>query len=118
MQDIHHLPISLNLSFTSKKLSKDCIALSMQNTNFPLILRKWKEGDYFYPTGMRGKKKISKYLKDEKLSLREKENTWLLCNNKQQIIWVVGYRADRKLCSSLNNENLMYISKQQTLQNC
>ena len=110
MQDIHHLPISLNFSFASKEISKDCIALNMENTTFPLLIRKWKDGDYFYPTGMRGKKKISKYFKDEKLSLREKETTWLLCNNQQQIIWVIGHRADRMLTSKPEKKNLVYIS--------
>ena len=44
---------------------------------------------------MKGKKKISKYLKDEKLSLVEKENTWLLTSNNE-VVWVVGKRADER----------------------
>ncbi|MGY5355586.1 tRNA lysidine(34) synthetase TilS [Wenyingzhuangia sp. IMCC45467] len=112
MQDIHHLPIPLNFSFSPKEISKNCIALNMEHTEFPLIIRNWKEGDYFYPTGMRGKKKISKYFKDEKLSLRDKENTWLLCNSKQQIIWIIGHRADRMLSSTTENENIVFVSTQ------
>jgi tRNA(Ile)-lysidine synthase len=60
---------------------------------FPLSIRKWREGDYFYPYGMKGRKKVSDFLNDLKLSLPEKENTWLLCNGNE-IIWVIGHRTD------------------------
>ncbi|MFC0604450.1 tRNA lysidine(34) synthetase TilS [Winogradskyella pulchriflava] len=71
------------------------IYLDRDKLNFPLELRLWKAGDVFCPSGMKGKKKISKYLKDEKLSLVEKENTWLLTSNND-IVWVVGMRADER----------------------
>lgn len=73
--------------------SKDSIYIDSDKLAFPLELRLWKAGDFFQPSGMTGKKKISKYLKDEKLSLVEKENTWLLTSN-DTVVWVVGKRAD------------------------
>lgn len=80
-----------------KESSKNTIFVDKDKLKYPLELRLRKEGDYFYPSGMKGKKKISKYLKDEKLSLVEKENTWLLTSNND-IVWVVGKRSDNRFC--------------------
>ena len=62
---------------------------------FPLEIRKWQEGDFFYPLGMNGKKKLSKFFKDEKFSLLDKSNTWLLCS-ENQIVWVIEKRQDER----------------------
>ena len=77
--------------------------------NFPLFVRRWQEGDYFYPLGMKGqKKKVSKYFKDEKLSLTEKENTWLLCS-ENEIVWVIGMRADDRFKVTDNTTQILKI---------
>ena len=75
---------------------------------FPLTIRKWNEGDSFYPSGMNGKKKLSKYFKDEKMSLIAKENTWLLCSNNQ-IVWVIGKRADQQFIANKTTKNIIQI---------
>ncbi len=80
---------------TILKTSEDIIYIDKDKLSFPLELRLWKQGDFFYPSGMTGKKKISKYLKDEKLSLVEKEKTWVL-TSEDNILWVIGKRADNR----------------------
>ncbi|WP_282014723.1 tRNA lysidine(34) synthetase TilS [Marinifilum flexuosum] len=67
--------------------------LDASKLKFPLKLRKWQKGDSFRPIGMKGNKKISDFFIDQKFSLQNKENTWLLISG-DRIAWVVGHRLD------------------------
>lgn len=64
--------------------------------SFPLTLRRFKSGDYFFPFGMKGRKKTSDYFIDNHYSQSKKENTWFLTTSKDEIIWIVGERADNR----------------------
>lgn len=87
----------------------NCIYVAKEKLEFPLSLRKWREGDYFYPFGMKGKKKLSDYFKDKKLSLPEKENTWLLCSG-EKIVWVVNHRADARFAITEPAQEILKIT--------
>lgn len=62
---------------------------------FPLLIRKWQSGDYFHPLGMKHRKKLSDFLVDQKLSIVDKENLWLVLNN-EDIVWVISQRIDER----------------------
>lgn len=61
----------------------------------PLTIRHWRTGDIFYPitNGRRITKKLQDFFCDQKLSLAEKESTWLVCSDND-IVWIVGQRLD------------------------
>jgi len=89
--------------------SKQIISVDKNLLKFPLVVRKWKKGDYFYPAGMQGKKKLSKFFKDEKMSLLEKEKIWLLCTEENKIIWVIGKRQDNRFKATNNTTEILRI---------
>ena len=90
------------------ELSKHQIVLDADKLKFPLSVRKWQKGDYFYPIGLSGSKKLSKFFKDLKLSILEKENIWLLCSDNK-IIWVIGLRMDDRFKIGPNTKNCLKI---------
>lgn len=75
---------------------------------FPLILRRWEKGDSFYPLGMNRKKKLSDFFIDQKFSIPEKEDVWLLCSGSQ-ILWIIGYRIDHRYRVTPRTKEVMQV---------
>lgn len=112
----HTSEVNFNIKLLFCKVSKPffstnkTIFVDDEKLRYPLTLRRWKTGDIFHPLGMNGKsKKVSKFFKDEKLSRIEKENTWLLCSNDDEIIWIIGKRADERFKINHTTKNILQI---------
>lgn len=61
----------------------------------PLVIRKVQNGDWFVPFGMKGRKLLSDFLTNQKLSRFQKERQWVLCHGND-IVWVIGLRSDNR----------------------
>lgn len=78
---------------------------------YPLTLRRWREGDWFVPFGMTGRKKVSDFLVDAKVSAAEKQRQFVLLSG-DDIVWLVGRRIDDRYRLTSETENVVRITKE------
>jgi len=82
--------------------------LDADKITWPLSLRKWNEGDTFVPFGMTNSKKLSDFFIDNKFSIVEKENAWLLISGNK-IVWLVGHRIGNPFRITSETETILQI---------
>ncbi len=113
--DFINLPIGINAlergvdsKFKLQKSSQFAF-LDAEKIMYPLVLRRWKEGDLFQPLGMKGNKKVSDFFIDEKLSVIEKQNAWIL-TSQDKIVWIVGLRIDNRYKITNKTKNSLVLN--------
>ena len=97
-------PFSGNYKINNNNLA----FLDFEKIEFPLTIRNWKQGDSFKPLGMKGDKKLSDFLIDNKINNIEKSRIKLLCS-KDKIIWVIGHRIDNRYRITKDTKNILKI---------
>ena len=88
--------------------SNDILYADAAQLQYPLTLRRWQHGDWFIPFGMTGRKKVSDYFSDNKFSLADKEQTWLLYSG-DQLVWIVGHRSDNRFRVTNTTQRILRI---------
>ncbi len=100
------ITMTIDSSQYSPEMNASTLYLDKNTLKYPLTVRKWQKGDYFYPSGMQGKKKLAKYFKDVKMDRLSRERQWLLCSG-DQIVWVIGRRADRRFLARPKSKEIV-----------
>jgi tRNA(Ile)-lysidine synthase len=105
--DFQQLKNTENFNFSREP---EIASFDFDKLKWPLILRNWEIGDYFYPIGMKNRKKLSDFFNDKKLSIFDKNKT-LVITSGTDIIWVVGMRMDDRFKITPETKNVLIIRK-------
>jgi tRNA(Ile)-lysidine synthase len=100
-ENLSALPFSMDVQVVERddleEIPRDprTACLDYDEIQFPLTIRHWLHGDYFYPLGMEQMKKLSDFFVDQKVPVPEKERTWILASGRK-IVWIMGMRIDHR----------------------
>ena len=112
--DSLNIPVSIKTqiveNFDLKKINKDLsyAYFDLQKLNFPIIVRKWEQGDRFIPFGMKGSKLVSDFLIDQKVNRFEKDRVYVL-KSERKIIWLIGYRISDEFRITEKTETVLVV---------
>jgi len=77
--------------------------------HFPLRLRRHRDGDEFYPSGFNGKKKVSKFFRDEKISILARQKIWILSDHENSVLGIIPFRQDKRYIRDEKTKNILKI---------
>jgi tRNA(Ile)-lysidine synthase len=104
------LKLKTGANVSELNTSNNIALIDFDKLVFPLEIRKWEKGDIFYPLGMKGKKKVSDFFIDKKLSLFQKESTNLLIS-KGEIVWIIGLRLDERFKITEKTKKIYFVEQ-------
>ena len=102
----HKIEKTSDFQFSRNRLVAD---LDLDQLEFPLLLKKWEQGEYFQPLGMTGFKKLSDFFIDEKFSIPGKEACWILYS-AGKVVWIVGHRLDNRFKITEETQNILQVT--------
>lgn len=103
--------IVINLENNIEKINKDFEwDFDVEKLHFPLRIRRQKDGDEFYPTGFSGKKKVSKFFRDEKISILVRQKIWILTDCDNSVLGIIPFRQDRRFMATKHTEKVLTIT--------
>jgi len=91
-----------DLKINAKDLFLDASKVPAQ-----LFTRKWQHGDVFQPLGMSSEKTVGKFLRDRKVPAHQKENIYVLTNDKAQILGIFGFGVGEKFKISAQTKRVL-----------
>ncbi|WP_267402336.1 MULTISPECIES: tRNA lysidine(34) synthetase TilS [unclassified Chryseobacterium] len=97
ISDIEEINKNFEWSYDAEKIS------------FPLRLRRQQDGDEFYPVGFSGKKKVSKFFRDEKISILARQKIWILTDRENSVLGIIPFRQDRKYARDEKTNKILKI---------
>ena len=80
--------------------------VDLDKLHFPLIVRTWREGDKFKPLGMNGHQKVSDFLIQQKMSVLDKKQVFVLLSG-EEIVWVCGLRLSENYRVTPNSASIL-----------
>ncbi len=104
-------PFKVNITEQENKELEfsDCVVyFDQEKIKFPLIIRKWKPGDVFFPFGMKGKQKLSDYFINNKYTVAQKRDAWVL-ESENKIVWIIGKRTDDRFRVTKKSKKIIKI---------
>jgi tRNA(Ile)-lysidine synthase len=105
--DLHCEIVAKDSGFQLQR-NKNIGEFDLSKLNFPLLLRNFKDGDWFIPLGMKGKKKLSDFFIDIKLPVTEKKRQLILFS-EEHIVWIVGLRPDERFKVTENTKEILRV---------